>query len=131
MVKSGSFQFTLSLLVLLTQLLDDLTLLFDLFLQTIVLALFVKHLFLSSLSFLDQGLLSDALLFKCQLQGTLLLGFDLLSFLEGCTSLHQLGLHVAHQLLQLAHLLGLLLRLVLLVLLFLLGYNLNIFAFLL
>ena len=64
LIHRGCFELTFSLRVLLAEFLDDLALLLNLFLQTVILALLIHHLYLSFLPLLDKDLLADTLFFQ-------------------------------------------------------------------
>ena len=116
------------MLVLLAQLLDDLSLFFDLFLQRVVLMFLLQHFFLHFLALFLQHLLGFTFLFQLKLELAMLLSFDLLGFLKCFTAFHQLVLHTRHEFLQLRHLLLLPLKVLLLLLLFVLLDELHILA---
>ena len=128
LVASDCKQFTLSLLVLLAQLLDDLSLFFDLLLQRVVLMFLLQHFFFHSLALCLQLLLGFTFLFQLELELSMLLSLDLLGFLKCFTAFHQLVLHTRHELLQLRHLLFLPLQVLLLLFLFVFLDELHILA---
>ena len=86
LVDSDGFTLTFRLFISLTKLLDNFTLLFDLFLKTAILSLLLKHLFLCQLLVFHQTHLPGSLLFKFKLNFAQLVRSLFLSFFESCAS---------------------------------------------